>query len=212
MIKIMLVDNHRLVREGIRRLLDAVEDFRVVAEAATPDEAQELTHTSRPDVLVIDMNPAEKNKEAVVHRLTKGRKTPVRVLVLSRERDDFQAAQLLVAGASGYMLKDSSPTELTDAVRTVHGGGRFVATSLRESFALRVVHGMGTDPLKAITKRETEILRRLAAGITSREIAKEFSLSTKTVDAHRLHLLSKLGLRNNSELTRFAVKSGLVKI
>jgi len=154
-----------------------------------------------------DMDGVEVTKRL----LKKGVKTSLRVIILTMYADEHYAARLLRMGATGYIVKDSAPAELAEAIRTIHGGGRFISASLREALAIRFVEGLGEEPQDVLTNREFQVVRRLAMGATNREIAQELQISVKTVDAHRLNLLAKLGLRNNSELTRFAIQQGIVK-
>lgn len=211
-IKILIVDDHQLVREGIRRVLEDEKDFRVVGTAADGKEALEKVKTTHPDIVLLDVAMPGLDGVEVTKRLMKrGAKAPLRVIVLTMYADEHYAARLLRMGATGYVVKDSAPSELADAIRTVHSGSRFISASLREALAIRFVEGLGEEPQDVLTNREFQVVRRLAMGATNREIAAELNISVKTVDAHRLNLLAKLGLRNNSELTRFAIQHGIVK-
>lgn len=211
MIKILLADDHQLVRVGLRRLLEDEKDFKVIAEAADGKEAVELAKKLNPDVILMDVAmPAMDGMEAT-KRLVKKRKDPAKVVILTMHADEHYAARLLRMGASGYVVKDAAPAELAEAIRTVFEGKRFVSASLREALALRVVDGLGEEPVDLLTDREFQVLGRLAAGATNREIANELSVSVKTIDAHRLNLLAKLGLRNNAELTKFAMRHGILQ-
>ncbi len=211
MIKILIADDHQLVRVGLRRLLEDEKDFKVIGEAADGKEAVELAKKLNPDVILMDVAmPAMDGMEAT-KRLVKKRKDPAKVVILTMHADEHYAARLLRMGASGYVVKDAAPAELAEAIRTVFEGKRFVSASLREALALRVVDGLGEEPVDLLTDREFQVLGRLAAGATNREIANELSVSVKTIDAHRLNLLAKLGLRNNAELTKFAMRHGILQ-
>jgi DNA-binding NarL/FixJ family response regulator len=211
MIKILIADDHQLVRVGLRRLLEDEKDFKVIGEAADGKEAVELAKKLNPDVILMDVAmPAMDGMEAT-KRLVKKRKDPAKVVILTMHADEHYAARLLRMGASGYVVKDAAPAELAEAIRTVFEGKRFVSATLREALALRVVDGLGEEPVDLLTDREFQVLGRLAAGATNREIAAELSVSVKTIDAHRLNLLAKLGLRNNAELTKFAMRHGVLQ-
>ncbi len=211
MIKILIADDHQLVRVGLRRLLEDEKDFKVIAEAADGKDAVELARKLNPDVILMDVAMPGMDGMEATKRLVKKRKEPAKVVILTMHADEHYAARLLRMGASGYVVKDAAPGELAEAIRTVYEGKRFVSASLREALALRVVDGLGEEPVDLLTDREFQVLGRLAAGATNREIAAELSVSVKTIDAHRLNLLAKLGLRNNAELTKFAMRHGILQ-
>lgn len=212
MIKILLVEDHRLVRAAVRRLLEDERGLQVVAEAADGKEALELYAKHSPDVVLMDVTMPGMDGIEATKRLTKKQKNPAKVIVFTMHADEHYAARLLRMGASGYVVKDAAPEELVQAIRSVHAGQRFVSSTLRDALALRVVDGLGEEPVDVLTDREFQVLGRLAAGANNREIAQELNVSVKTIDAHRLNLLSKLGIRNNAELTRFAMQQGILKI
>ncbi len=210
MIKILIADDHTLVRKGIRRMLEEQADFKVVAEAADGKETVAKVKETQPDLVLMDVAMPGLDGIEATKQLTKNRKAKLHVLVLTMYADEHFAARLLRSGASGYVVKDAAPAELVDAVRTVHEGKRYISASLREALAMRYVDGQAADPVDAITDREFQVLRLLASGHTNREIAEQLGLSVKTVDAHRLNILGKLELRNNSDLTKFAIRHGIV--
>lgn len=212
MITILIADDHQLVRVGIRRLLEDEKDFNVVGEAADGKEAIDMAKKLQPDVILMDVAMPVMDGMEATKRLVKKRGEGGRVVVLTMHADEHYAARLLRMGASGYVVKDAAPAELAEAIRTVNSGKRFVSATLREALALRVVDGLGEDPVDLLTDREFQVLSRLAGGATNREIAKELNVSVKTIDAHRLNLLAKLGLRNNAELAKFAVRHGLIQV
>jgi DNA-binding NarL/FixJ family response regulator len=212
MIQILIVDDHQLVREGIRRILEEEQDFRVVAEASDGLEALEKAKQTNPDVILLDVMMPNLDGVETTRRLAKKRKPPARIIILTMYADEHYAARLLRMGASGYVVKDSAPAELVAAIRAVCRGERYISASLRDALAMRFIEGIDREPLDSLSDREFQVLRRLASGATNREIAEELSLSVKTVDAHRLNLLAKLKLRNNAELTKFAVQNGIVNV
>ena len=210
MVKILIADDHQLVREGMRRILEEEEDFTIVGEAADGKEALEIIEQSEVDVVLMDVAMPGLDGVEATRRLVKKKRPATRVVIVTMYADEHHAARLLRMGALGYVVKDSAPSELAEAIRTVHQGRRFVSESLREALALRFVDGPDREPMDSLTNREFQVLRRLAAGATHREIAEELSISAKTVDAHRLNLLAKLNLRNNAELTNFAMQHGFI--
>lgn len=212
MIKILIVDDHQLVRVGLKRLLEDEKDFKVIGEAADGKEAIELSRKLKPDVILMDVAMPVMDGMEATKRLVKKSKDPARVIMLTMHSDEHYAARLLRMGASGYVVKDSAPAELIEAIRAVCEGKRFVSATLREALALRVVDGLGDEPADLLTDREFQVLGRLAAGATNREIAGELSVSVKTIDAHRLNLLAKLGLRNNADLAKFAMRHNMLQV
>lgn len=210
MIRILIADDHQLVREGIRRILDEHDDFEIVGEASDGKQALQLVEEVQPDVILLDVAMPGLDGVETTRRLAK-MKPATRVLIVTMYADEHHAARLLRMGALGYVVKDAAPSELAEAIRTVYSDKRFVSQSLRETLALRFVDSPEREPLDSLTNREFQVLRCLITGATHREIAEELSISVKTVDAHRLNLLAKLGLRNNAELTKFAIQHGLAE-
>lgn len=210
MTRILIVDDHQLVRAGVRRLLEEEKDFEVVGEASEGQQALDMAKELKPDVVLMDITMPGMDGIEATRRLTKTRGGP-KVVVLTMHEDEHYGARLLRMGASGYVLKNTPPSELIQAIHAVMNGQRFVSSVMRESLALRFVEGRGDDPLDRLTNREFQVISRLATGAKNSEIANELQVSVKTIDAHRLNLLAKLGLRNNAELTRFALRHGLIK-
>ncbi len=208
MIRIVIADDHQLVREGIRRILDDDSEFEIVGEAADGKQALQLVEDQLPDVILLDVAMPGVDGVETTRRLSKMKSAP-RIVVVTMYADEHHAARLLRMGALGYVVKDAAPSELAESIRTVHAGKRFVSQSLREALALRFVDSPEREPIDSLTNREFQVLRRLIAGANHREIAEELDISIKTVDAHRLNLLAKLGLRNNAELTKFAMQHGM---
>jgi len=210
MIRIVIADDHQLVRAGIRRILDEDSDFEIVGEASDGKQALELIDETKPDVILLDVAMPGLDGVEAMRRLAK-LKPQTHVVIVTMYADEHHAARLLRMGALGYVVKDAAPSELAEAIRTVHAGKRFVSQSLREALALRFVDSPEREPIDSLTNREFQVLRCLVTGANHREIAEELDISIKTVDAHRLNLLAKLGLRNNTELTKFAIQHGLAE-
>ena len=210
MIKILLADDHAIFRAGIRRLVEEAGDMLVVAEAADGREAIQKVQDTMPDVAVIDISMPGLDGLEVISQLSFSHpKLPV--LVLTMHEEEQYVVRTITAGAKGYITKRSVPEQLVQAIRKVHAGGRYLTTEAAELLALRMASGDRMEsPLDCLSKREIQVLRRLALGQTTREIAEVYHISIKTVDTYRSRLLQKLNLRNNAELTRFAIQNDLV--
>ena len=202
--------DHTLVRKGIRRMLEEQRDFKIIGEAADGKEAVAKARKLQPDVVLMDVAMPGLDGIEATRQLTKNRKTRLRILVLTMYADEHFVARLVRSGATGYLVKDALPAELIEAIRSVHEGKRFISSSLREALAIRYVDGQVADPVDVLTDREFQVLRSLASGQTNHEIAAALGLSVKTVDSHRLSIIEKLELRNNSDLTKFAIRHGIV--
>lgn len=210
MIKVLLADDHSIVRAGLRRIVEESGDMAVVAEASDGREAIRLVREHLPDVAVIDISMPEIGGLEVIHRL--GPEFPdLPILILTMHEEQQYAVRVIEAGAMGYITKKSAPEQLVTAIRKVHAGMRFLTEEAAESLALHVAKGRtGKSPLDLLSARELQVLRRLALGHTNREIALAYNISIKTVDTYRLRLLKKLELRNNAELSRFAIQNRLI--
>jgi DNA-binding NarL/FixJ family response regulator len=210
MIKVLLADDHSIVRAGLRRIIEESGEMEVVAEAADGMEAVRKAHEQLPDVAVIDISMPNWDGLEVVGRLHHAY-PQLPVLILTMHEEGQYVVRAMEAGAMGYITKQSAPEQLVKAIRKVHGGHRYLTEEAAEALALRVAKGTeGRSPLDTLSMRELQVLRRLALGHTNREIAKAYHISIKTVDTYRSRLLKKLDLRNNAELSRFAIQNGLI--
>lgn len=211
MITVLLADDHSIVRAGLRRIVEETEDMRVVAEAADGREAIHLVRQHLPDVAVIDISmPGLDGLEVISQLHTALPKLPL--LVLTMHEEEQYVVRAIEAGAMGYLTKQSAPEQLVSAIRRVFGGHRYLTEEAAEALALRVGRGRQRgSPLDSLSLRELQVLRRLAQGNTNREIAEAYHISIKTVDTYRLRLLKKLNLRNNAELSRFAIQNRLIE-
>jgi len=211
MIKVLLADDHSIVRAGLRRIIEESGEMEVVAEAADGMEAVRKAHEQLPDVAVIDISMPNWDGLEVVGRLHHAY-PQLPVLILTMHEEGQYVVRAMEAGAMGYITKQSAPEQLVKAIRKVHGGHRYLTEEAAEALALRVAKGTeGRSPLDTLSMRELQVLRRLALGHTNREIAKAYHISIKTVDTYRSRLLKKLDLRNNAELSRFAIQNGLIE-
>jgi len=210
MINVLLADDHSIVRAGLRRIVEESGDMAVVAEASDGREAIRLVREHRPDVAVIDISMPEIGGLEVIHRL-RPEFPGLPILILTMHEEQQYAVRVIEAGAMGFITKKSAPEQLVTAIRKVHGGTRFLTEEAAEYLALHVAKGqVGKSPLDLLSARELQVLRRLALGHTNREIAQAYNISIKTVDTYRLRLLKKLELRNNAELSRFAIQNRLI--
>ncbi len=211
MIKVLLADDHSIVRAGLRRIVEESGDMEVMAEAADGRETIRLVRTTAPDVAVIDISMPDLDGLEVVGQL-RGICPDLPILILTMHEEGQYVVRAIQAGAMGYMTKQSAPEQLLKAIRKIHGGSRYLTDEAAEILALRIAKGTGEQsPLDSLSMRELQVLRRLAMGHTNREIADAYSISIKTVDTYRLRLLKKLNLRNNAELSRFAMQNRLIE-
>jgi two-component system invasion response regulator UvrY len=211
MIKVLLADDHSIVREGLRRIVEESDDMEVVAEAADGKEAIHQIRKSRPDVAVIDISMPEIDGLEVLRQI-QPEYPELPILILTMHEEQQYAVRAIEAGARGYITKKSAPEQLVKAIRKVYAGSRYLSEEAAEALALRVAKGKsGQSPLDLLSTRELQVLRRLALGHTNREIAENYNISIKTVDTYRLRLLKKLSLRNNAELSRFAIQNRLIE-
>lgn len=207
-IKILLAEDHTIVRQGLKLILSSQRDFEVVGEAANGREAVELGEKLRPDVVLMDVAMPELNGIEATRRLVQANPR-AKVLVLSMHKEPVYVREILRAGARGYILKDAIDTELLNAVRSVARGDGYVSPAVSGAL-LNDYRQNVTDPLDLLSSREREVLQLIAEGKTNKEIATRLNLSVYTVDSHRGKIMEKLNLHSTGELVRFAVKHGLV--
>ncbi|MBK8594725.1 MAG: response regulator transcription factor [Holophagales bacterium] len=208
MIAVFVVDDHSVVREGLKRILEESPDIRVVGEAASAEEALGMLPLCRCDVVVTDLAMPGRGGLELVAEVRK-RHLGCRVLILSIHANGQLVVSALREGASGYLTKDSAPTELVHAVRKVAAGGRYVTEALADELAARLGQGGSADEAPPLSRREYTVLALLGAGRTPTEISSELSLSVKTVSSYRSRLLTKLGLRTTSQLVAYALRTGI---
>jgi two-component system, NarL family, response regulator NreC len=210
--KIVLVEDHRILREGLRVLVEAQPDFSVIGEADDGIGVVDLVERLLPDVLIIDlMLPGISGLE--VTRQVHERLPQIRVIILSMHMDDSYVLQALANGAMGYVLKDSSIAELVHAVNQVMQGQRYLSPPLSER-AIEVYMQSGeqgvTDPFDRLTTREREVIHLAAKGFTNTKIAEQLSISPRTVEVHRGNMMRKLGLHSQADLIRYAIRRGIL--
>lgn len=214
MIRVLLVDDHTILREGVRALLADEPEIVVVGEAGDGQEALEKVELLRPDVVLMDMVMPRMNGLEATGEIRR-RYPGTKVLILSMYDDDEYVQQVIQAGASGYLLKGMAADDLILAIREVHAGSSFlnpaVAAKLIQDYVRRVRgdHAEGDEPL---TAREREVLKLIAEGNTNQEIADVLCLSRKTVESHRANIMRKLNLHDVTELVKYAIRKGLIRL
>jgi two-component system, NarL family, invasion response regulator UvrY len=206
MIRLALAEDHTIVRWALREALSKADDIEVVGEAGTAAETLAMIQNVKPDVLLLDITLPDRSGFDVLAELRSQDSSPL-VVVLTWHTEPSYAARAIAAGAHGYVNKAVEPTALLESIRAVSRGEQIVPPGVEQLLASGDGH-----PASALTARELQVMEMLSRGMTNREIAEHLDISIKTVDTHRGHVLKKLGLRNNSELTRFAVKHGYVSL
>ena len=214
MIRVILAEDHTIVRKGLSALLADEAGIEVLAEAEDGSEAVRLVEELHPDVVLMDLSmPVLNGLEAT--RQIKQRAPKVKVLVLTRHTDEEYVFQILRAGASGYVVKQAAPAELVSAIHSVFQGDSFLSPVISRMVIdeyIQKAEAMVKDSYEQLTDRERGILQLIAEGRSSREIAELWQVSEKTVGTHRTHLMEKLNLHNIAELTRYALRKGVIKL
>jgi two-component system response regulator NreC len=210
-ITVLLVDDHEVLRDGLRVLLDSEKDMQVVAEAGTAEDALRLAKKKKPDVVVMDLGlPDGSGLEAI--REIRQRDIPVRIVVLSMHSGREMVTEAIEAGSDGYVPKSSAHANLLQAIRTVYKGERFLHPKAATAIVDELMDKQEeTQLLKNLSQREKEVIQLIAMGFTSREIGESLGLSPKTVDTYRQRAMEKLDLAHRSDLIRFALRAGLLE-
>ena len=210
MIRVLIADDHGIVRSGLTMLIERQADMQVAAEAEDGIEAVERALADRPDVAVLDVSmPRLTGLHAA--RQIRRQTEDVQVLMLSMHEDDAYFFEALEAGASGYVSKRAADASLIDAIRTVAGGETFLSSATQQTLLKQWLENGRTEPEDELTPRELEVVKLIAEANTNRQIAEALKLSEKTVESHRANVLSKLGMRDRVELVRYAIRRGLVE-
>ena len=221
-VRVMLAEDHDILRQGLKMLLSLQPDMQVVGEARTGREALDLALALRPDVVVLDITMPEMDGLAVCQRIRQ-QSASTQVLILTMHESEEYFLQALRVGAAGYLVKKAAPTELHLAIQAVAQGGAFLYPGLAKALIRQVIEPgsaptgkqapageEGSKELHALTPRELEVLKLVAEGYTNQQIANQLVISIKTVQAHRANVMEKLGLRDITQLVRFAIRIGLL--
>lgn len=211
MIRLVVADDHAIVREGLKRIVSDARDFAVAGEAADGTEVMRVVRETDFDVLVLDLSmPGRSGMELI--KLVKAQKPKLKILVLSMHQETQYAVRAIKSGASGYLTKESAPAQLEQAIRKIAGGGAYISAEVAEQLALGAMPGSESLPHESLSDREFEVFRALVAGDAVSGIAAKLNLSVKTVSTHKANLMQKLGLSNQSELVKYALKHGLADL
>ncbi|HUV53303.1 MAG TPA: response regulator transcription factor [Dehalococcoidia bacterium] len=210
MIKVLIADDHAIVREGLKQIVADVPDIDVAGEAKDGHEALDMISKNNYDVVLLDISMPGISGLDVLKQL-RSQKPQLRVLILSIYPEEQYAVRTLKAGASGYLTKESAPDELVAAIRKVSQGGNYVSHSLGEKLATNLRLDANKQPHEALSDREFQVMRMIASGKKGKEIAEELLLSVKTVSTYRRRVLDKLGVKHNSALIRYAMQNHLLE-
>lgn len=210
MIKIMVADDHAIVREGLKRIITSSGDMTVVGEAADGAEVMQQVRGSDFEVLVLDLSmPGRSGMELI--KLVHNEKPRLRILVLSMHQELQYAVRAIKSGANGYLTKDAAPLQLLQVLRKIAAGGAFISADVAEQLALGSMRGGVSAAHEKLSDREFEVFRLIASGISVSDIAVRLNLSAKTISTHKANLMLKMELRNQSELIRYAIKHGVAE-
>lgn len=204
-ISVVLADDHNVIRAGLRTMLEAEPDLRVIGEAADAAAASKLVVDRRPDVLVLDLQMPGAEPASDVPRLRES-SPGTAIVILTMRRDPRRARDLMRAGAAGYVLKQAADRKLTEAIRIAAGGGSYIDPELGGELAK-----LEADPLDSLSERERELLRLIALGHTNREIGERLFLSVRAIEVNRAKLIEKLGIESRPDLVRFAIEQGVIE-
>ena len=210
MLRVLLADDHAVVRQGLRQILTEIPEVGAVGEASNGEDALGMVRAEHWDVLVLDMSmPGRGGLDVLkdVHR----ERPQTKVLVLSMHPEDQFAVRLLKAGASGYLTKETAPAELVTAVRKILTGGKYISSTLAEKLAFDMDRDADKPLHEALSDREFQVLRMMAAGHTVQQIADELLLSAKTISTYRARILEKLNLKSNAEMIHYAINNRLIE-
>ena len=204
MINILIVDDHLIVREGIKRIIDDVPDMNIVAEASSGQEAIDLILENLYDLILLDISMPGQNGLQTLKLIKKHDKN-IPVLMLSMHSEEQYAMRTIKAGASGYMTKETASHQLVTAIRKINGGRKFISEEVAELLTTDLYHDENKDPHEHLSDREFEILKLIASGKTTKTIANDLSISPKTVSTFRSRILKKLDMRNDADIIHYVV-------
>jgi len=210
MIKVLLTDDHELVRTGIRRLLEDSKQVKIVGEAECGEDSLQLAQSLNPDVILMDVNmPGIGGVEACRRILQRNPKQ--KIIVLSVHNEQTFPKRLLEIGVKGYLTKECGINEMIEAIKQVNSGGLYIAPSIAQQLALSLLPGNDANPIDKLSSREYQVLLKIAQGFTNVDISDQLCLSPKTISTYRLRVREKLGAQNDVDLIKFAVEQGMVE-
>lgn len=209
MIKVLICDDHVIVREGLKHVIEDTTDMRVAGEAGNSQEVTQLARRSKYDVIVLDLSMPGRDGLDALKELKRDR-PDVPVLIFSMHPEEQFALRTLRAGADGYLTKDSDPDTLLEAIRKVYAGGKYISMGFAELLAAEIQKSGDKPSHEVLSDREFQVLCLLAKGKTSTDVADELSISVKTVSTYRARIMEKTNLKTNVELTHFAIQNGLM--
>lgn len=211
MIKVLIVDDHALVRMGIRRLLEDLPDMEVVADAENGEQALRFVKVHKPDVILLDIKMPGMDGWEVIRRLKKSTSADVKVIAVTALQDGPMPSRFLQLGARGYLSKESSADEVAKAIRTVVMGEKYLSAEIAQRLAISSIEMTKNSLFDLLSKREMQILLMIAQGLTVQDIANKLFLSAKTVNGHRYRIFDKLGVKNDVELIFLAMKHHIIE-
>jgi len=214
-VKLLLADDHKIVRQGIKKLLEEEPDLQVAGEAANGREAVKKATELKPDVILMDITLSNLNGLEATKQIKKVL-PDVKVIMLTMHKNEEYVLQSFQAGASGYILKEGAVEELVSAIRSIHQDQSFLSPSISktliDAYLRKMETGKTETPFDLLTDREREVLQLIAEGYTNREVAKSLFISVKTVEAHRAHIMQKLNIHDIAKLVKYAIQKGLVDL
>jgi DNA-binding NarL/FixJ family response regulator len=210
MIRILIADDHPILRAGLKTLLSECDDMTVTGEAGSGEETIEMIKATELDVVLLDITLPDMNGVDALKQIKRHR-PQLAVLILSMHPEEQYAVNLLRAGACGYVPKEAAPEQLVTAIRTVMGGRRYVSATLAELLANDLGNGTQQPSHATLSEREFQIFCKLAAGLTVSQIGVNLNLSVKTVSTYRSRILEKMGMKTNADLTYYAIKNGIIQ-
>lgn len=210
MIKVLIVDDHALVRMGIRRLLEDLADIDVVADAASGEEALKLVKTTHPDVVLLDMKMPGIDGWEVTRRLHKSH-PQTKVIAVTAMVNELMPNRVLQLGAMGYLTKESGAEEMSDAIRKVFKGEKYLSAEIAQKIAFSSLEPAAASPFDALSEREMQVMLMITRGMTVQEISERLYLTSKTINGYRYRMFEKLGIKNDVELTFLAMKHNLIE-
>ncbi len=209
MIKVLVVDDHPLVRMGIRRLLDDRQDMNIVAEADSGEVALAMVKTHKPDVVLLDMKMPGMDGWEVIRRLQKSH-PQIKIIAISAICTEPFPSRVLQLGASGYLTKESGADEIATAIKKVHKGEMYLSTNIAQQIAVKSLQSSTKLPFEQLSEREMQVMIMITSGMTVQTIAERLFLSTKTINGYRYRIFDKLMVKNDVELTYLAMKHGMI--